>query len=116
MCCSDKNGGNCCPSAQIFKEEFCGNFVGGTGPQTVWATSALGEYFEGTFQIFNSSSSSASVDGLVGLAIGGPTNFPPVPPGFTITRSTANPVNFTITAPAGTSGTYCVILYKRVRA
>lgn len=34
--------------------------------------------------------------------------------GYTDSQSVNNPTTFTITAAAGDSGTYCIILYKRV--
>ncbi|WP_230933883.1 S-Ena type endospore appendage [Priestia sp. TSO9] len=115
MSCSSKGSfnGGCCPPAQFFTEELCGNFA--PGSQIVWATAETGEYFEGTFQIFNSSSSTGNVVGNV-IDVNGNNTVITVPPGFTLSRSVTNPVTFNITAPAGASGTYCINLYKRVRA
>ena len=70
----------------------------GSGTQTVWEAPS-GQYFEGTFQIFNSKDKIASVEGTVS---GSPSvAFPPVLPGFTITRSVTLPTAFTISAPDG---------------
>ncbi|MDP1383938.1 hypothetical protein Q8G31_30295 [Priestia megaterium] len=113
-CCSKGNfNGGCCPPAQLFTEEICGNFAAGT--QIVWTTAEEGVYFEGTFQIFNSASSAANVTGNI-IDVNGNNTVVTVPPGFTISRSLANPATLNITAPAGTSGTYCITLYKRVLA
>ena len=63
------------------------------------------QYIEGTFQIFNSTDNIASVEGTVS---GSPSViFPPIPPGFTITRSVTLPTAFTISAPMA-SGNYCI--------
>ncbi|WP_148359644.1 S-Ena type endospore appendage [Peribacillus simplex] len=112
MCNSNGFNGSCCPPAQMFQEKICGNFNGTGAAQIVW-TAPAGDYFEGTFQIFNSASSTGPVTGTINpgaVAVG------PVPPGSTFSVAATNPTDFTITAPIGTSGTYCITLYKRVLA
>jgi hypothetical protein len=113
MCGSTGLGGGCCPSAQMFQEQICGNFngpLGGIGE--VWSAPA-GAYFSGTFQLFNSASSTATV-----TATG--TATPPIAisatQGNTDSQSVNNPTSFTISAALGDSGTYCITLYKRVLA
>lgn len=91
----------------IIKEEFCGNF--GEGEEMVWQAPA-NNYFQGTFQVFNSANSftdvTASINSTPAITL------PTVRPGFTISRAAINPTSFTINAPPGTNGTYCITLYK----
>ncbi|KXZ12713.1 hypothetical protein AXI59_16250 [Bacillus nakamurai] len=94
---------------KIFQEEICGNF--GPGTQTVWEAISV-DNIQGTFQIFNSAQSTSSVEGFVEASK--PIIFPTVPPGSTITRSTTFPTSFTINAPKGTNGKYCIILTKLI--
>jgi hypothetical protein len=112
-------GGACCPPAQTFQEQICGNFNGSTIGITdaVVFIAPVGDYLEGTFQLFNSASSVSSVSGTVTSA-GAPPTTPigPVPPGNTFTVAVKNPTSFSISIPAGTNGTYCITLYKRVLA
>jgi hypothetical protein len=112
MCGSYGLNGACCPSAQILKEEICGNFNGSLTDPEVWS-SPPGNYIAGTFQLFNSASSTATV-----TATG--TATPPIAlsadPGNTTSQSVNNPTDFTITTTAGDSGKYCITLYKRVLA
>lgn len=94
--------------AKFVQEELCGNFLSGT--QTVWEAPS-GQYLEGTFQIFNSADNTVNVEATV---LGSPSvTFPPVPPGFTITRSVTLPTAFTISAPKA-SGSYCIRLFKSI--
>ncbi|WP_148359646.1 S-Ena type endospore appendage [Peribacillus simplex] len=112
MCGSNGFNSACCPPAQMFQEKICGNFNGTGADQTVWAAPP-GDYFEGTFQIFNSASSTGTVTGTINpgaIAVG------PVPPGSTFSVAATNPTSFTIAADVGESGTYCITLYKRVLA
>jgi len=96
---------------KIFKEELCGNF--GPGTMIVWAAALPGEIVNGTFQVFNSAASTSNVHALVS---GNPSvTFPPIPPGFTISREVLEPTSFTINSPQGASGTYCIKLFKQVR-
>ena len=93
---------------KFVQEELCGNFLYGT--QTVWEATP-GQCIEATFQIFNSADNTANVEGTVS---GSPSViFPPVPPGFTITRSVTLPTAFTISAPQA-SGSYCIKLLKSI--
>ncbi|RTR26949.1 hypothetical protein EKG37_20450 [Robertmurraya yapensis] len=93
----------------IIKEEFCGNFM--DGEEMVWQAPS-NNYIQGTFQVFNSSSSIADVNVSINST---PTIiFPAVSPGFTISRVAINPTSFTINAPSGTNGTYCITLFKRI--
>jgi hypothetical protein len=119
MCGPNGNGigSACCPPAHFFQEQICGNFNGGTGGivnEAVFVASPE-DYLEGTFQIFNSAASLSTVNGAV-ITPQGPAPIGPVPPGNTFTIARRNPELFTITAPGGTSGTYCITLYKRVLA
>lgn len=114
MCGSKGFNDACCPSGQIFQEQICGNFYGGTEGETqiVWQA-PVGDFFEGTFEIFNSASSPGDATGTVnpgGVTVG------PVPPGFSMAQTVLNPTDFTITAPAGVNGKFCITLYKRVLA
>lgn len=110
MCCGSKGVGNaCCPSPQFFTEEFCGNYSGGEEgiALELWAAAGVSDYVQGTFQIYNATGP-GTVDGTANLAT------LEAPPGTTDSISIANPTNFTLTAPANTSGTYCIRLYKRL--
>ena len=93
---------------KVVQEDFCGNF--GSGTQTVWEAPS-GQYIEGTFEIFNSTDSIASVEGTVSASPS--VTFPPIPPGFTIIRSVTLPTAFTISAPMA-SGNYCIKLFKSI--
>lgn len=111
-CSSGGLGGSCCPPAQMFQEQICGNFNGPLAAVDVWNAPA-GAYFSGTFQLFNSASSTATVT-ATGAAT--PAIAISAPQGNTDSQSVNNPTTFTITAVAGDSGTYCITLYKRVLA
>lgn len=100
------------PSNQFFQETISGNFNGTGTPLEVWSAPA-GSYFSGTFQIFNSAASPGTVTGTVTSTPAGALS---APPGNTSTQSVDQPTDFTITAAAGDSGTYCITLYKRVLA
>lgn len=114
MCNSNNGDGNCCPPAQMFQEKICGNFNGTGADQIVWQAPA-GDFFEGTFELFNSASSTATVTGTIaGTVVPGTVG--PVPAGSTFSVTAINPNTFTISASVATSGTYCIILYKRVLA
>jgi hypothetical protein len=115
MCGSN---GSCCPSAQLFQEQICGNFnnLGVGVVDEVVFNAPLGDYFEGTFQIFNSASSSGIVTGTVNTSVGPSVGVGPVPPGNTFASAVRNPTSFSLSIPAGASGTYCITLYKRVLA
>lgn len=106
------NNESCCPPAQIFQESICGNFNGALAAVEVWSAPA-GSYFSGTFEIFNSASSTGTVSG-------GGTATPAIvlsaAQGNSDSQSVNQPTSFTITAAAGDSGKYCITLYKRVLA
>ncbi|MGE6619838.1 S-Ena type endospore appendage [Bacillus mycoides] len=102
----------CCPPAQILQEKICGNFNGDGAVTPVWSA-PTGGYIAGTFEIFNSASSTSKV---VGQITGNPAGNITAIPGYTISQSINAPTNFTIEAPVGTSGTYCITLYRRVLA
>lgn len=93
----------------IIQEEICGNF--GPGIQTVWEEISV-DILQGTFQIFNSAQSTSPVEGFIDARE--PITFPPILAGSTISRSTSFPKSFTIKAPKGTSGKYCIILTKLI--
>jgi hypothetical protein len=112
MCGSSGFNGACCPPAQILKEEICGNFNGELATEEVWSAPG-GSYISGTFQLFNSASSPATVT-AAGTAT--PAIELSAAPGNTNSQSVNNPTSFTITAAEGDSGTYCITLYKRVLA
>ncbi|MED3324565.1 hypothetical protein P4377_24385 [Bacillus thuringiensis] len=104
------NSGNCSPPAQIMQEQITGNFNGPLAVISVWSAPA-GAYFSGTFEIFNSASSPGTVTG-------GGTSTPTIAlsatPGNADSQSVNQPTDFTITAGAGDTGTYCITLYKRI--
>ncbi|MGG3573429.1 S-Ena type endospore appendage [Bacillus gobiensis] len=112
MCNSQGLNGACCPPAQMFQESICGNFNGPLTAEEVWSAPA-GSYFAGTFEIFNSGSSTGTVT-AAGTAT--PAIALSADPGNTDSQSVNNPTTFTITAAVGDSGTYCITLYKRVLA
>ncbi|MBK5459222.1 S-Ena type endospore appendage [Peribacillus sp. TH27] len=117
MCGSNGMGG-CCPPAQTFQEQICGNFNNpgiGVIDQVVF-NAPIGDYIEGTFEIFNSASSSGVVTGTVNTSVGPSVGVGPVPPGNTFASAVRNPISFSLDIPAGSSGTYCITLYKRVLA
>ncbi|MBU4643201.1 S-Ena type endospore appendage [Bacillus toyonensis] len=117
MCGSQGINGNCgcCPPAQIFQEKICGNFRATTAAvtQVVW-TAPAGDFFEGTFEIFNSATSATPVTGTVTSTPVTPVLTVPV--GFSVSATALRPTAFSITAPIGTHGTYCITLYKHVLA
>ncbi len=112
MCGTSGPNNASCPPAQILKEEICGNFNGPLTAEEIWSAPA-GSYFSGTFQIFNSASSTGTVT-AAGTAT--PAIALSAAQGNTSSQSVNNPSDFTITAAAGDSGTYSIILYKRVLA
>jgi hypothetical protein len=97
---------------QFFQEKITGNFNGGATPLTVW-TAPAGSYFSGTFEIFNSAASPATVTGATDSTPAGALS---ASPGNSTAVSVNQPTEFTITAAAGDSGTFCIILYKKVLA
>lgn len=105
MGCSSSN--NCAPQPQLFQECINGNFSDTAA--TVWSAPP-GHYIEGTFEIYNSASSSGDATGSVN---GGAVDFT-VPSGYTIGGSAENPTVFSITAATGVNGSYCITLYKKV--
>ncbi|MGG0792670.1 S-Ena type endospore appendage [Brevibacillus laterosporus] len=112
MACSSSADGGCCPPAQMFQEQICGNFNGPLAGVEVWSAPA-GAYFSGTFQLFNSASSTGTVT-ATGAAT--PAIASSAAQGNTDCQSVNNPTTFVITAVAGDSGTYSITLYKRVLA
>lgn len=99
------------PIEEIITEEICGNFK--AGEVKVWKAAFSDDFLEGRFQIFNDNTSLGNVTATIKAD---PTvTFPPVPPGFTVTREANRPRSFTISAPPGTSGRFCITLLKRVR-
>ncbi|WP_243293154.1 S-Ena type endospore appendage [Bacillus sp. FJAT-47783] len=113
MCGANGISGACCPPAQIIKEEICGNFNGELTAVEVWSA-PTGSYISGTFQIFNSASSTGAVT-ATGTA--NPAIVLDASPGNTDSQSVNNPTTFEITtATVRDSGTYCITLYKRVLA
>ncbi|MBO9129851.1 S-Ena type endospore appendage [Bacillus sp. 165] len=111
MCGSNAFGGDCCPDAMIFQEQLCGNI---TDPidQAVWVAPATNDYIQGTFEVFSAGPGTIdfSVNGVVFTA----------PPGTSKAVSVNNPSTFIVQtngqrgAVAGTTGKWCITLYKRV--
>lgn len=98
----------------MFQECISGNFNATDGEvETLVWTSNPGEYTAGTFQLFNSAASVTAVAGEIG---GMQPATITADPGFTVAASVQGPTGFTIDAPTGTSGSYCITLYKRVLA
>ncbi|KEF38369.1 Spore coat protein Z [Schinkia azotoformans MEV2011] len=106
----EKKENKCEDREKIFTEELCGNFRAGT--VTVWQAASPNDILEGTFHIFNDNTSQADVTATI--TAHNNVNFPPVPPGFTVTREAIEPVSFTITAPPNTSGRYCITLVRSI--
>ncbi|MGQ7307799.1 S-Ena type endospore appendage [Bacillus cereus] len=106
------NSNSCCPPAQTFQEKICGNFNGDGATTQVWSA-PTGGYLSGTFELFNASSSTSKVNGQI---VGNPPGSLTAIPGYTISQSSNAPTSFSIEAPVGTSGTYCITLYRRVLA
>ena len=109
------NGGACAPGPFMFQECIEGNFnaIDGSINTLVWS-GAPGHYTQGTVKLFNSAASLAVATGTAA----GPTPAVVVTanPGFTIGASVQTPTGFTIAAATGSSGSYCITLYKRVLA
>jgi hypothetical protein len=99
----------------MIKEEICGNFIGSTGPTPIRWQAPAGDYIQGNFRVFNSASSGGNASGNITFS-GGGLGMPDATPGNTISRTVPNPISFSIVAGEGVSGTYCIILYKRVLA
>jgi hypothetical protein len=102
------------PPVHIFQETITGNFSASTYDitQIVWSASP-GAYFEGTFEISNSSVSYGTVCGCITTNDCIEFN---TPIGFSVGRTVIKPIEFSITVPAASSGTYSITLYKRVLA
>jgi hypothetical protein len=122
MCGSNGSNNACCPSTKIIQEKICGNFNNLNNPPntalniTVW-TAPVGDYIQGTFEIFS------SVTSQTGVLVAGVITAPPAPPsmifptpGSSVATAVIRPIQFTLTVPGQTSGTYCITLYKRVLA
>ncbi|MEH7304366.1 S-Ena type endospore appendage [Neobacillus drentensis] len=108
MCGSHKNKTSfCCPEAQIFTEEICGNLEGPIN-QTVWTAPSPSDYFQGTFTVTNLGITPFifSVNGIVQT----------VPAGNTVSLSVNNPTIFVVTLEADDRGRFCITLYKRLFA
>ncbi|MDM5295330.1 hypothetical protein QUF81_19655 [Peribacillus simplex] len=108
--CGLNGDGGCSPPAQMFQESICGNFNGPLAAETVWSAPA-GAYFSGTFEIFNSASSTTTVTATVT-----PAGALSATPGNSHSVSVNQPTGFAITAGAGASGKFCITLFKRVLA
>lgn len=111
MCVSGSQSGCCCcPSAQIFKEELCGNLTGPLEGFEAWtAPIGMNDYIQGTFEIFNAG------PGVITATISGtPDANLNVPPGSSQAVGVINPSEMVVTVPAGTSGKFCINLFKRL--
>ncbi|PEQ68076.1 S-Ena type endospore appendage [Bacillus cereus] len=104
----------CCPTPKIVEEKICGNFATAVDPLTVWTTNE-NNYISGTFEVYNSASTSGNA--TMDVTSNPDIAVIQVPPGTTMSVSAQRPTAFTISAPlAGANGTYCITLYKRVLA
>lgn len=114
MCGSGGFGGDCCccPPSQVFQEKICGNLTGALTDFLAWqAPLGVNDYFQGTFEIFN-----AGPGIITAVANGGPGNLLTIPSGTSQVVSINLPTNLTVTVPLGTTGKFCINLYKRVSA
>lgn len=114
MCGSNGSGDCCCcPDAVVLQEKVCGNIKDRIN-QAVWTAPTVNDYIQGTFEVFNAGPGDIefSVNGVVFT----------VPPGNSKVVSVNNPTIFIIQtfdfpgAQEGTSGKWCITLYKRVFA
>ncbi|MBD1373265.1 hypothetical protein IC620_12990 [Hazenella sp. IB182357] len=107
------NSSVCSPSSQVVKEVVSGNFsIGDTTGPVVWIDSN-GSYIQGTFQVFNSSTSTSGVVGTVDNATMETANA-----GNTISQVFKCPTEFQIVpvSQGSISGSYCITLWKFVLA
>lgn len=112
MCGSSSANCCCCPEGQIFQEKICGNLAGPLNNYIAWQAPDINDYFQGTFEIFNSGTGVIVGDVLNSAgAVIGTLN---VPPGNSVSTSENNPNEFRINAPPGTNGKFCINLYKRI--
>ena len=113
MCGTQGSDCCCCPDAMIFTEEICGN-IKDPIDQAVWTAPTVNDYFQGTFEVFNAG------PGTIDFSVNG-TVFT-VPAGSSKAVSFNNPTIFIVQtvgqtgAVAGTTGKWCIKLYKRVFA
>jgi hypothetical protein len=117
LACLNRFNGSCCPSAQVIKEEICGNFNNSGSQLTVirvWSAPP-GDYIQGNFQVFNSAASVGLATGNINL-VNATIAITPSRPGNTSSGTFTNPIGLTIAIQPGASGTYCITLYKRVLA
>lgn len=106
----EKKEKKCEDREKFITEELCGIFRAGT--VTVWQAANPSNIIEGSFQIFNETSSQGDVTATI--MANNNVNFPPIPPGFTVTREAIDPTSFTITAPPNTNGRYCITLVRSI--
>ena len=119
MCGSnDGFGSACCPSGQVFQEKLCGNIDPNTeARQTVWQTGpGANDYFQGTFEVFNSSTTNNITFAVLSSNTGGTEEPITVLPQSSVAISVVNPNQFIIsTGGNGASGSkWCATLYKRI--
>ncbi|MEK3856208.1 S-Ena type endospore appendage [Cytobacillus sp. FSL H8-0458] len=114
MCGSNRSGDCCCcPDPVIFQEKLCGN-IQDPIDQAVWTAPAVNDYIQGTFEVFNAG------PGTIDFSVNG--NVFSVPPGNSRAVSFNNPTIFIVQtvgqpgAQPGTSGKWCIVLYKRILA
>jgi hypothetical protein len=115
MCNTHNNLGFCCPEAQIFQEQICGNLQGPLTDTNVWLAPTPSDYFQGSFEVFNSGPGIIlfEIQDLAGNTISGPVG---VPVGTSIVLSVNNPGRLVVNVPDGTRGRFCINLYKRIFA
>lgn len=109
MCGSSKTGSCCCPTSQIIQENLCGNFAGPLDTFRAWSAPTPNDYVQGTFEIFNAGPETIIVNLVGNVGIGYD-----VPPGTTSARSILRPSLLLLSVPEGTSGKFCLTLYKRL--
>ena len=111
--CGNGSASCCCPSSLIFQEQLCGNI---TDPidEIVWSTPKPSDYIQGTFKVTNNG------PGSILFSVNGAPNLFTVPAGSSKAVSFNNPNQFIVQttripdAAAGTTGKWCITLYKRV--
>ncbi|PEQ68080.1 S-Ena type endospore appendage [Bacillus cereus] len=104
---------HCCPSSKVMTEKICGTFGPTQGATAIWFTNEA-NYSFGTFELYISPDSDTQT--VTTLTITSPLNLSPLStlPGSSVNRSVPRPTQATLNAGPGSSGRYCITLYKRV--
>lgn len=115
MCgCNSSSGNPCCPTAQYFQEQVCGNFSGTLAAAPVWTADGVTDYVQATIEIFVAAGTLVENGVVITLANENTIALPEITAGNTIARSVSAPSSLSITADAGTVGRFCITLYKRL--